>query len=210
MWFSEFYRLLHIFPNVRYFQTSHSYNFFNSLNVACQAVWSWSKSFILADNISVLFSIVASVDRTIDYTPHHDQEGCLVRADGHSVKLCDCLRMSCPGDSYLHSFLIGNSYFMNWDRVENRKGTMSSIISNRFWVEPSRKSCFVSTIVVISFNKFYGICCDTFEIYNRFCKFRLSLSMWKVWFTHVRSSLSEESRLHYWKLFNWGWTISDS
>ncbi|EJD76597.1 hypothetical protein, variant [Loa loa] len=43
---------------------------------------------------------VTSVDRTTDYIPHHDEEGYYVRADGHCVKLCDCLRTTCPGCHY--------------------------------------------------------------------------------------------------------------
>ncbi|KAM3716808.1 ARL14 effector protein-like [Dirofilaria immitis] len=44
--------------------------------------------------------IIISVDRTTDYIPHHDEEGYFIKADGHSVKLCDCLRISCPGCHY--------------------------------------------------------------------------------------------------------------
>ncbi|VBB26263.1 unnamed protein product [Acanthocheilonema viteae] len=41
-----------------------------------------------------------SVSRTTDYFPHHDERGYLIKADGHGVKLCDCLRTSCPGCHY--------------------------------------------------------------------------------------------------------------
>ncbi|CAG9540932.1 unnamed protein product [Cercopithifilaria johnstoni] len=41
-----------------------------------------------------------SVNRITDYFPHHDEKGYLIKADGHCVKLCDCLRTSCPGCHY--------------------------------------------------------------------------------------------------------------
>ncbi|VDK47425.1 unnamed protein product [Anisakis simplex] len=31
------------------------------------------------------------------YTPHHDEFGNFVKPDGSTVKLCDCLKPSCPG-----------------------------------------------------------------------------------------------------------------
>uniref|UniRef100_A0A0M3HU89 ARF7EP_C domain-containing protein n=1 Tax=Ascaris lumbricoides TaxID=6252 RepID=A0A0M3HU89_ASCLU len=31
------------------------------------------------------------------YSPHHDENGDFVKQDGTKVKLCDCLRESCPG-----------------------------------------------------------------------------------------------------------------
>uniref|UniRef100_A0A8R1XZP5 ARF7EP_C domain-containing protein n=3 Tax=Onchocerca TaxID=6281 RepID=A0A8R1XZP5_ONCVO len=44
--------------------------------------------------------VIVSADRITDYVPHHDEEGYFIRADGHPVKLCDCLRKSCPGCHY--------------------------------------------------------------------------------------------------------------
>ncbi|VDN83356.1 unnamed protein product [Brugia pahangi] len=48
----------------------------------------------------MIFEALTSVDRMTDYIPHHDEEGYLIRVDGHCVKLCDCLRISCPGCHY--------------------------------------------------------------------------------------------------------------
>lgn len=41
--------------------------------------------------------VLTSADRMLEYIPHHDEEGYFVKTDGHRVKLCDCLRISCPG-----------------------------------------------------------------------------------------------------------------
>ncbi|VDK76872.1 unnamed protein product [Litomosoides sigmodontis] len=41
-----------------------------------------------------------SVNRMADYFPHHDEKGYFIKADGRCVKLCDCLRTSCPGCHY--------------------------------------------------------------------------------------------------------------
>uniref|UniRef100_A0A915PM77 ARF7 effector protein C-terminal domain-containing protein n=1 Tax=Setaria digitata TaxID=48799 RepID=A0A915PM77_9BILA len=44
--------------------------------------------------------VMTTVDRVTDHIPHHDEEGYLIRSDGRTVRLCDCLRVSCPGCHY--------------------------------------------------------------------------------------------------------------
>lgn len=44
--------------------------------------------------------LISVADRMTDYIPHHDEQGFLIKADGHRVKLCDCLRTDCSGCHY--------------------------------------------------------------------------------------------------------------
>ncbi|VDM42937.1 unnamed protein product [Toxocara canis] len=41
--------------------------------------------------------ILFSARTALGYTPHHEENGNFVKANGTTVKLCDCLRISCPG-----------------------------------------------------------------------------------------------------------------
>ncbi|VDN00140.1 unnamed protein product [Thelazia callipaeda] len=44
---------------------------------------------------------IAPVDCLLDYIPHHDEEGYFIKPDGYHVKLCDCLRIDCPGNCHV-------------------------------------------------------------------------------------------------------------